>query len=135
MNQADSEAMCCYVRDPLDEHWLRFEHPKAVLSASTPDTLETLLVEIEAAADQGFKVVGFLAYEAAEALDERLSTHSSSAPLAMFGVFDHWEVLTSLPVIAPGVLSLEPVVSETPIKAKSIESKSGSLEVRATKST
>ena len=108
LSQPDPATMFCLVRDPLDRHWLQLDRPLTVLTASTSDELDTLMVEIESAAGEGNIVAGYIAYEAAQAFDPGLSVHKSSSPLAIFGVFDHWEVLKTLPVVRPGIVDVRP---------------------------
>ena len=112
LSQPDPATMFCLVRDPLDRHWLQLDRPLTVLTASTSDELDTLMVEIESAAGEGNIVAGYIAYEAAQAFDPGLSVHKSSSPLAIFGVFDHWEVLKTLPVVRPGIVDVRPDISE-----------------------
>lgn len=112
LSQPDLATMVCIVRDPLDQHWLRFDQPLTVVTASNPDELNRLLAKIESAADDGLMAAGYIAYEAAEAFDVGLSVHESDSPIAVFGIFDHWEVLQTLPVLRPGVVDVQPQTSE-----------------------
>jgi para-aminobenzoate synthetase/4-amino-4-deoxychorismate lyase len=72
-----------------DGDWLTFETPVAVLAAHALSEVCPLLGEAEAWAARGGWAVGFLAYEAAPALDPTLTTQppDPELPLAWFGLF------------------------------------------------
>ena len=67
---------------------LRADH--GILRADTLDEVEPVLRAAQAAADEGRWAFGFVAYEAAPALDPALATHAGTAglPLAWFAVAD-----------------------------------------------
>ena len=65
-----------------------FSHPVQVLQAQTPQALQSLLQQVEAAARAGAWCVGGLRYEAASALNAALHTQPAAAPLAWFAVFE-----------------------------------------------
>ena len=70
---------------------LVFERPLAVLEAATIDAVEPTIREADAHAAAGRHVVGFVAYEAAPAMDPALAVRAPARPtgfpLAWFGVF------------------------------------------------
>ena len=68
--------------------WLDFGAPLERLEAWRPEEVEPLLAKVEAALAAGFWAVGYLAYEAASALDPRLTTHAGDPhwPLAEFAL-------------------------------------------------
>jgi para-aminobenzoate synthetase/4-amino-4-deoxychorismate lyase len=79
------------VRDPVSTGWLRFAHPRRVLSAETaPDVAAVVAAAEKLSRDERRHVVGFLTYEAAPALDSVLAVHPPTGrlPLAWFAVFD-----------------------------------------------
>ena len=111
LSQPDPGSMFCLVRDPFDQHWLRFDQPLALLTASNAAELNVLLSNIESAADEGLKAAGFITYEASEAFDAGLSVHLSNSPIAVFGLFDQWDVLETLPVMQPSIVDVQPQIS------------------------
>jgi para-aminobenzoate synthetase/4-amino-4-deoxychorismate lyase len=78
--------------------WLFFESPVSILAARTLKEVQGVLEEACATAENRH-VVGFLAYEAAPALDSACVTHDPvpGMPLAWFAVFESPEVLDALP--------------------------------------
>ncbi len=100
--------------DPLgdgDGPWARFDDLRAgtallcpapyhVLTAETPAEVAPVLAEVDRATRQGCWAFGFVAYEAASGLDERLVTHPPAAglPLVWFGLCAE---PVQVPVIAP----------------------------------
>ncbi len=72
-----------------DGDWLTFEAPVTVLAAHALGEVRPLLGEAEAWATRGGWAVGFLAYEAAPALNPILTTQppDPELPLAWFGLF------------------------------------------------
>ena len=67
---------------------LDFGPPRTVLTAASLLDVRPVIEAAEAAARRGAWVVGWLAYEAAAAFDNALSTHAPDGPLAWFGVHD-----------------------------------------------
>ena len=55
--------------------------------------------------------MGYVAYEAATALDASLAVHPSNLPLAAFGVFKSSQPLTTLPTGPSGAAWLRPITS------------------------
>lgn len=68
--------------------WLDFGAPLRVLEAWRPEEVLTQLQEVEAAVAEGAWAIGFLAYEAAPALDPALATHPADPawPLAAWAI-------------------------------------------------
>lgn len=92
------------------EPWARFDDLRAgsslllradrgVLRADRLDEVEAVLRAVQAAADEGRWAFGFVAYEAAPALDPALATHTGldGFPLAWFGVADEPVVVPPIP--------------------------------------
>lgn len=84
--------------------WLLYENPRQIVATSDLQEVMPLLEQVEAAAKSGAEVCGFLAYEAAPAMDPAMNVWSaspvgSSIPLLWFGVYNQAEKLTSLPEI------------------------------------
>jgi para-aminobenzoate synthetase/4-amino-4-deoxychorismate lyase len=81
---------------------LRADH--GILRADALDDVEPVLHAAQAAADEGRWAFGFVAYEAAPALDPALATHAGMAglPLAWFGVADE-------PIVVPPITPSEGV--------------------------
>ena len=68
---------------------LTFENPLRVIAAYSLDDVLPTLRDVQAAADAGFYVAGYVAYEAAPAFDQAMSVLSPDPawPLVWFGVF------------------------------------------------
>ena len=77
------------LRDQAADCWLSLEDPRQVLVASTIDEVTAVIQAAERLArDQGLHVAGFLAYEAAPALNPALATRPPGwLPLAWFTGF------------------------------------------------
>ena len=77
--------------DPHDPTGPRLRHafggPSQVLVARALADVRPLLDAVQAAAEQGFWCVGYLAYEAAPAFDSAFSVHVADGPLAWFAVY------------------------------------------------
>lgn len=70
------------------EALLLFEAPHQLITAATPDELETAFDAIEAALEQGNHVAGFMNYELGLALEPKLQHRlKDKSPLLWFGVF------------------------------------------------
>lgn len=84
----------------------RFSRPSRIIAASTPAEVRPALEAVEAAAQEGNWVVGFVSYDAAPGLDPRLRVPtddgSGGVPLVWFGVYDRGETLE----LSPGQASL-----------------------------
>lgn len=80
------------LRDAASADWLRFEHPRRVITAAQPGQVLPALEEIETLVEKhSWYAAGFLGYEAAPAFDEALPVRSASAqdfPLLWFGLYD-----------------------------------------------
>lgn len=74
--------------------------PSRVLIAATPADVAPVLAEVDRATRRGWWAFGYVAYEAASGLDERLVTHAPGAgpPLVWFGLCAE---PTRVPVVAP----------------------------------
>ncbi|CAH2030212.1 aminodeoxychorismate synthase component I [Trichlorobacter ammonificans] len=90
----------------------RFSGHLGTLAAMTPQEVPVVLAQAEAAAQQGRFAVGFVAYEAAQALNPHLpSLPRTGLPLAWFALFRERQAVSSgeglpepggaLPVLAP----------------------------------
>ncbi len=78
--------------------WLVFADPREVLCAYAPAEVSSVLAAVDRALADGKHVAGFLAYEAACAMDAALETHSAAGvPLAWFGVYDAPDRIDALP--------------------------------------
>ena len=78
---------------------LRFPAPHRVLTASRPDAVAAVLAEVDLATRQGSWAYGYVGYEAAAGLDDRLVTHPPAAdgpPLVWFGLCGEPELVPVL---------------------------------------
>jgi len=81
--------------------WLHFSDPLEILCARTHPEVREVLRAVDGALAQGEHVAGFMAYEAAGALDAALETHAPDGfPLAWFGIYQKPERWALLPVPA-----------------------------------
>ncbi|MDT7668325.1 MAG: para-aminobenzoate synthetase / 4-amino-4-deoxychorismate lyase [Pseudonocardiales bacterium] len=75
--------------DLATDHALRFPAPHRVLTATRPDEVGAVLAEVDRATRDGCWAFGYVGYEAAGGLDDRLVTHPPAAdgpPLVWFGL-------------------------------------------------
>jgi para-aminobenzoate synthetase / 4-amino-4-deoxychorismate lyase len=78
--------------------WSLFRSPRAIISCCRIDEVLPCVEEAERAVAGGRHVAGFIAYEAAPALDDALVTHPpGNLPLLWFGIYDRPELLETLP--------------------------------------
>ena len=103
--------MQCFIRDQTNTGWEFFDNPLAVLIATKAEEVRPVLDQVETATQQGYQCVGYVAYEAASALDMSLAVHPSTQPLAVFGIFKSCQRLTTLPSNKPSAAWLRPVMS------------------------
>ena len=103
--------MQCFIRNQANTGWEFFDNPLSVLIATRPDEVKSVLDQAEAATKKGLQCVGYVAYEAATALDASLAVHPSNLPLAAFGVFKSSQPLTTLPTGPSGAAWLRPITS------------------------
>ena len=103
--------MQCFIRDQANTGWEFFDNPLAVLIATKAEEVRSVLDQVETATQQGYQCVGYVAYEAASALDTSLAVHPSTRPLAVFGIFKSCQRLTTLPSNKPSAVWLRPVMS------------------------
>ena len=103
--------MQCFIRDQTNTGWEFFDNPLAVLIATKAEEVRPVLDQVETATQQGYQCVGYVAYEAASALDTSLAVHPSTQPLAVFGIFKSCQRLTTLPSNKPSAAWLRPVMS------------------------
>lgn len=103
--------MQCFIRDQANTGWEFFDNPLAVLIATKAEEVRSVLDQVETATQQGYQCVGYVAYEAASALDTSLTVHPSTRPLAVFGIFKSCQRLTTLPSNKPSAVWLRPVMS------------------------
>ena len=103
--------MQCFIRDQANTGWEFFDNPLAVLIATKAEEVRSVLDQVETATQQGYQCVGYVAYEAASALDTSLTVHPSKRPLAVFGIFTSCQRLTTLPSNKPSAVWLRPVMS------------------------
>ena len=78
------------IHDPKARHWLTFENPVRIVSASSWAEVLPALREIETEVNQkGLFAAGFLSYEAAPAFDSALKVRpdDSGFPLLWFGLY------------------------------------------------
>lgn len=84
MHYFDVARFDSFARWPGEQSFL-FSAPAGAVKARAPAEVGPLLESVEAAIDQGLHAVGYMSYEAASALDERLLTCQPGAlPLAHF---------------------------------------------------
>ena len=77
------------LRDAASGRWLRFERPLAVLVAAGPGDVPAVLRRVDAELAAGRWAAGFLAYEAAPALDPSLTVRDDpDFPAAVFGIYE-----------------------------------------------
>ena len=97
------------LRAPHLNGWLHFHQPLAVIQATRlPDVLPAL-AEIETQATAGRWAAGFVAYEAAPAMDAALRVHppdSDTLPLLWFGIYPPPTILPALTVPGPAPIAL-----------------------------
>ena len=103
--------MQCFIRDQTNTGWEFFDNPLAVLIATKAEEVRPVLDQVETATQQGYQCVGYVAYEAASALDTSLAVHPSTQPLAVFGIFKSCQRLTTLRSNKPSAAWLRPVMS------------------------
>jgi len=87
--------------DVAGDRALRFGTPYRVLTATRPAEVAPLLAEVDRATLDGAWAYGYVGYEAAEGLDDRLLTRQPAAdgpPLAWFGLCTEPD---TVPVVAP----------------------------------
>ena len=79
------------IHDAAQHQWLRFEHPRLVVVATTVAQVVAGLQQVEAAVrEHGWYAVGFVGYQAAAAFDPHLVTVAGGAlPLMWFGLYDN----------------------------------------------
>lgn len=78
-----------------DDQWLRFSDPVEILTARSPEEIVPCFEKMQ---QSGLWAAGWIAYEAASALDDALVTcaPNKSFPLLQFGLFSHGETLSHL---------------------------------------
>ncbi len=103
--------MQCFIRDQANAYWEFFDTPLTVLIATKPEEVRSVLDQVEMATQRGLQCVGYVAYEAASALDASLAVHPSNLPLAVFGIFESCQRLTTLPSRQSSAAWLRPVMS------------------------
>ena len=82
------QVVFCRYRDSGRPTWLHFRDLVDVLQTWRPGEVLPKLAAVEAAVDRGLCAAGFLAYEAAPAMDEAFRTHpGGKLPLVWFGLF------------------------------------------------
>ena len=79
--------------------WLVYDDPREVIVADRPEEVLSSLTRAEKAVAAGYEVCGFLAYEAAGALDEAMKTGlpRTGLPLVWLAVYESGEPLAELP--------------------------------------
>ncbi|MGD9128569.1 MAG: chorismate-binding protein, partial [Planctomycetia bacterium] len=91
--------------DDAADPWRLYETPRQIFITHDPAEVMPLLADIEAAVDAGEQACGYLAYEAAGAMDEAMEVCVPSAagsdhgplPLLWFGIYDKAEKFKTLP--------------------------------------
>ena len=84
----------------IDGAWHRLREPRAEFVALRPSEVLPLLADVEAAADAGYHLAGFVAYEAAAAVELACHGPSENLPLAAFTVFERLEPYDARELIA-----------------------------------
>jgi para-aminobenzoate synthetase/4-amino-4-deoxychorismate lyase len=79
--------------------WLRFANPVRIVTAWRPEEVMPALMAVEKGVEEdGLFAAGFIAYEAAPALDKAFRTHSGcGVPLVWFGLYARAQPLKDLP--------------------------------------
>lgn len=75
------------IRTPHGGPWLELNAPVATLTADRADGIPALLAGVDDAAEAGYLVAGYVAYEAAAAFQLPVTAGPGAAPLAWFGLF------------------------------------------------
>lgn len=86
------------------EDWHRFDNPRQVIVATSPQDVVAALEEIDSLSRQGYTAVGYVSYEAAGAFDTSLRTHMPDQALLKFGIFSDYSTWT--PPANPALLNL-----------------------------
>jgi para-aminobenzoate synthetase/4-amino-4-deoxychorismate lyase len=97
------------IHDPEAGHWLTFENPVRIISASSLAEILPALREIETEVNQnGLFAAGFLSYEAAPAFDSALKVRpdDSGFPLLWFGLYHAPQSTLATEAAHPGLHSL-----------------------------
>ncbi len=85
----------------LDQHWLWFDQPYQVLTTNQLTEVESILMAIEQAVDQGAYAAGFLSYEAGPAFDPVMQVQPHGAfPLVWLGLYAQPQVITFDQILA-----------------------------------
>ena len=77
-----------------------YRDPIRIVSAATPDAVETALAAVRAGVANGLEAAGYLTYEAGAAFVDRVAIAPGTGPLLWFGLFDGHESMTSEAVAA-----------------------------------
>ena len=76
-----------------------FTTPRAILIATSADSVRQTLARVDAAVAEGYHAAGYISYEAAQALEPTLPAHSTDAPLCWFGIY------TNATPVSPSLLT------------------------------
>jgi para-aminobenzoate synthetase/4-amino-4-deoxychorismate lyase len=96
------------LQESASGHWLYFHSPRATVETRDPGEVIEKLHLVESAVQEGLYAAGFLAYEAASALDPALLVKTDpSFPLLWFGLYDPPRWLEEIPAG-----SVNPVIQE-----------------------
>ena len=92
------------MNDPLfllikDGHcWRRFENPSEVFIVKSTEDIQKTLKKIDSLILTGKYIAGFVSYEASTGFDNALETKMlTDFPYAVFGVFENYKLINSLP--------------------------------------
>jgi para-aminobenzoate synthetase / 4-amino-4-deoxychorismate lyase len=92
--------------------WESYENPVGLLEAWDVSEVRSVLQRAESASQRGLTAIGFVSFEAAAAFDKAFISASSDRPLALFGLYDRINSVSS-PVFASGAIELHPKYSRT----------------------
>jgi len=95
-----------------EDRWRIYTQPREILIADDPESLESLLKQVDSHAAAGGEAAGYLAYEAGYALEPRLHPLLPNRPttLAWFGLYDRCEVMNDNEFMRVGI---EPALEGT----------------------
>jgi para-aminobenzoate synthetase / 4-amino-4-deoxychorismate lyase len=92
--------------------WESYENPVGLLKACEVSEVRSVLQSAESASQKGLTAIGFVSFEAAAAFDETFISASSDRPLALFGLYDRINSVSS-PVFESGAIELHPKCSRS----------------------
>lgn len=92
--------------------WETYENPVGLLKAWDVSEVRRVLQKAERASQKGLTAIGFVSFEATAAFDEAFISAGSDRPLALFGLYDRINSVSS-PVFKSGAIELHPKCSRS----------------------